>query len=250
MNKTLTYSQRLPRAWHAIALSLMLTLQAHPSYAEQNLAMQQIIDATQSFLEQIVVEHLQRSAIQGRHEVQVNRLDPRLRLVPCDAPLLVTLASPAQPIGRLSVRLQCEGAHPWTVFMPAYVRVYRKIAVTTRAINRHSILSEDDVALLERDIGSLSQDYLTDLEQVVGQTPNRNLTSGQSITASILQQPNLIHKGDQVTISAIGAGINVRMIGEALSDGVIGQQIRVKNLKSNRIIRARVVASGQVEVNM
>lgn len=37
---------------------------------------------------------------------------------------------------------------------------------------------------------------------------------------------------------------------EALSDGAVGQQIRVRNLRSERIIRARVTGPGQVEAGM
>lgn len=44
--------------------------------------------------------------------------------------------------------------------------------------------------------------------------------------------------------------INVKMPGEALSDGAPGQQIRVRNLRSQRIIKARVIEPGTVEVNM
>ncbi|MBE0969770.1 flagella basal body P-ring formation protein FlgA, partial [Escherichia coli] len=34
------------------------------------------------------------------------------------------------------------------------------------------------------------------------------------------------------------------------SDGAPGQQIRVRNLRSQRIIKARVIEPGTVEVNM
>src|SRR5690606_13402202 len=59
---------------------------------------QQLIDVTHDFLEQSVTDYLQRSQIQGRHEVEVTRLDPRLRLAQCDTPLSTRLESPAQPV--------------------------------------------------------------------------------------------------------------------------------------------------------
>jgi flagella basal body P-ring formation protein FlgA len=40
------------------------------------------------------------------------------------------------------------------------------------------------------------------------------------------------------------------MPGEALSDGGFNEQIRVKNLNSQRVIKANIVAPGQVEVAM
>ncbi|WP_445939505.1 flagella basal body P-ring formation protein FlgA, partial [Pseudomonas sp.] len=36
----------------------------------------------------------------------------------------------------------------------------------------------------------------------------------------------------------------------ALSDGIVGKQISVRNQRSNRVIRARVIGPGQVEVAM
>ena len=44
--------------------------------------------------------------------------------------------------------------------------------------------------------------------------------------------------------------VNVRMPGEALTDGAPGEQINVRNLRSQRVVRARVVGPGQVEVSM
>ena len=65
-----------------------------------------------------------------------------------------------------------------------------------------------------------------------------------------LQQAEVVSKGDQVVISAASASINVRMPGEALANGAPGEQIRVRNLSSSRVIRARVKAPGQVQVDM
>jgi flagella basal body P-ring formation protein FlgA len=63
-----------------------------------------------------------------------------------------------------------------------------------------------------------------------------------------VQPAEAIRKGDQVVITARSGTVSVRMPGEALSDGVIGKQISVRNQRSNRVIRARVVGPGQVEV--
>ena len=59
-----------------------------------------------------------------------------------------------------------------------------------------------------------------------------------------------MRKGDQVVIRAKTNAINVFMPGEALSDGVPGEQIRVRNLRSQRIVRARVVEPGTAEVSL
>ena len=210
----------------------------------------ELLGATEAFLEQSVVDYLQRSEIQGRHEIQVNRLDPRLRMPLCDAPLSVTLESPAQPLGRVTTRVRCDGSSPWTVFVPAEVRLYRDVVVLTRPLKRMSVVGATDLGMVERDVAQLRQGYLTDPAQAIGKKLTRQLPSDQVLAPNHLQVAEAIRRGDQVVISTSSGTVNVRMPGEALSDGAPGQQIKVRNLRSQRVIRARVVGPGQVEVAM
>lgn len=210
----------------------------------------ELIGAAESFLEQAVVEYLQRSEIQGRHEVSINRLDPRLRLPECDQALSVRLESPAQPIGRVTTRVRCDGSTPWTVFVPGEVHLYRDVVMLTRPMKRMNVIKASDITVVERDVGELTQGYLTDPTQAIGKKLTRQLQSEQVLSPNHLQIAEVIRKGDQVVISARSTTITVRMPGEALSDGAPGEQIQVRNLRSQRVIRARVIAPGQVEVAM
>lgn len=211
---------------------------------------EQLIGATRDFLELRVNDYLQRSEISGRHEILVNRLDPRLRLPLCDKELTASLESPAQPIGRLTVRVRCDGGSPWTVFVPGQVRLYREVVTAIRPIKRASVLTEQDIALAERDIGLLNQGYLTALKQALGKKLTRPLQPDQIVAPAHVEQAEVVRRGDQVVISARSGSISVRMPGEALTDGALGKQIRVRNLRSQRVIKARITAPGQVEVAM
>lgn len=211
---------------------------------------EQLIGATREFLEREVADYLQRSQIQARHQVEINRLDPRLRLALCDQPLTTKLESPAQPVGRATVRVSCEGSAPWSVFVPAQVHLFREVVVARRPLQRNSTLEAADVMLAERDVGLLNQGYLTSLDQALGNKLTRNTQPDQVLPPSHVSPAEIVRKGDQVVISAKNSTINVRMPGEALSDGALGSQIRVKNQRSGRVIRARVTGPGQVEVLM
>ena len=211
---------------------------------------EELIGATEGFLEFMVEDYLQRSEITARHEIQVNPLDPRLRLAACDSDLTQSLESPAQPVGRVTVRVSCEGSTPWTVFVPAQVRIFRPVVVVKTALRRDSIIGAGDVALVEQDVSLLNRGYVTEVEQVIGRKLTRATRTDQVLTPSMLQLAEAVRRGDQVVISARSGGINVRMQGEALSGGTLGQQISVRNLTSQRVIRARVTGPGQVEVEM
>ncbi|MBS7663090.1 flagellar basal body P-ring formation protein FlgA [Pseudomonas lalucatii] len=230
-------------------LPAMLVLGYSPQAAAATLP-EQLIGTTQRFLEHRVAEYLQRSDIRGRHEIQINRLDPRLRLPACDQDLTASLENPADPIGRVTVRVRCPGSAPWTVFVPGQVRLFRDVVIANRPLKRNSVLTERDVTLAERDLGSLSQGYLTAAGQAVGKKLTRPLLPDQVVMPIHVEAAEVIHRGDQVVIVARSGTVNVRMPGEALSDGAVGRQIRVRNQRSQRVIRARVVGPGQVEVAM
>ena len=251
MNAKTTFFRRLTANYRKLlcVLSAVCLFNAgSPALADSVTLPDLLIGVTQGFLEFTVEDYLATSQTQGRYKIQVNQLDPRLRMPLCDKELTATLESPAQPLGRVTVRVRCDGASPWTVFVPAQVRLFREIVTTTRPLKRTGIINPEDVTLRERDISQINQGYLTSVDQAIGQKLVRPMVSDQVITLVHLEQAEVVRKGDQVVISARSGTLNVRMPGEALSNGGMSEQIKVKNLNSQRVIKARVTAPGQVEV--
>jgi len=221
-----------------------------PAVADAVTLPDMLIGVTQGFLEFTVEDYLATSQTEGRYEIEVKQLDPRMRMPMCDKELTATLESPATPIGRVTVKLRCEGNSPWTVFVPAQVRLFREVVTTTRPLKRSGIIEPGDVALRERDISLINQGYFTSVDQAIGQKLTRPTVADQVMTLVHLEQAEVVRKGDQVVITARSGTLSVRMPGEALSNGGMAQQIRVKNLNSMRVIKAQVTAPGQVEVSM
>ncbi|MFV3305821.1 flagellar basal body P-ring formation chaperone FlgA [Pseudomonas sp. NY15181] len=234
----------------AALLGVCAALAAGPTRADAFTAPEILIGSTQGFLEFKVEDYLQSSGIEARYEIEVARIDPRLRLVQCDKDLTQALESPAQPVGRVTVRVRCDGSSPWTVFVPATVKLFRQVVVTTQPLKRDHVIDAADISVVERDVGPLTQGYLTDPQRVIGLKLKRATVNDQVLAPVFLEQAEAIRKGDQVVIRARTSAINVVMPGEALSDGVPGQQIRVRNLRSQRIVKARVVEPGAVEVSL
>lgn len=221
-----------------------------PAVADAVTLPDMLIGVTQGFLEFTVEDYLATSQTEGRYEIEVKQLDPRLRMPMCDKELTASLESPATPIGRVTVKVRCEGSSPWTVFVPAQVHLFREVVTTTRPLKRAGIIEPGDVVLRERDISLINQGYFTSVDQAIGQKLTRQTVGDQVITLVHLEQAEVVRKGDQVVITARSGTLSVRMPGEALSNGGLAEQIRVKNLNSMRVIKAQVTAPGQVEVAM
>ncbi|WAH57397.1 flagellar basal body P-ring formation protein FlgA [Pseudomonas silvicola] len=250
MNAKTTFSRRMAQRLLCGLAAVCIFGFGSASQAEEFTTPEQLIGTTQGFLEFTVEDYLATSQTEGRYEIQVNTLDPRLHMGLCDKELTAALQSPATPIGRVSVRVRCEGSSPWTVFVPAQVKLFRDVVTTTRPLKRDSVIEDGDVAMRERDVSLLSQGYLTALDQAVGQKLLRPTVNDQVLSPAHVEAPDTIKKGDNVVITATTGSLAVKMPGEALSKGAMSEQIRVRNLNSNRVIKARVTGPGQVEVAM
>ena len=228
----------------ALAIFFSASLHANP-------LIDQLIGATRDFLEQQVQEHVASSGLPARHEIQLSRLDHRLRLPLCnDDALSASLESPATPVGRVTVRVSCTAPSPWRLFVPAQVSLFQPVVVSTRPLSRGSVVGADDVHLAERDTGLLGSNYLLDPAQAIGMQLKRNVSADSVLSYTQLENNRIVRRGDKVVISAGNSSVSVKMPGEALEDGTQGEQIRVRNSRSNRVIRARVTGPGQVEAGM
>jgi len=204
-----------------------------------------VIGSARAFLEQQVKDYLQQMPLNGHWQVEFAPLDVRLAVKSCKKPLMTSLESRV-PLGRLSVRVRC--AEPaWTLLLPARVSVWQRVLAARHPLKRGHRLSTADVTWVLRDIGSLPPGWLAEPGAVQGQQLTRSLGAGQLLMHSQLKAAQLIAQGEQVQILSRSAGIFVQMAGEALSGGSLGQQIRVRNLTSGRVLRARVMARGRVE---
>lgn len=204
--------------------------------------LESIRDAARRYLE------TEASAQGGTVQVEVGRLDPRLRLVNCEQPLSVWLAPGARTHGHTSVGVRCDGAMPWTLFVPAVVRHEYTLVVAARPIARGEILAEDAVSTTTRFLPNAPGGVLTDTGAALGRTAVRDLAAGAVLNAHMLKSPQAVKRGQSVTLSLAEGPVAVRVAGTALRDGALGDRIPVRNLNSKRVVEGVIRDSGLVEV--
>lgn len=184
------------------------------------------------------------------HQVNVGRLDSRLRLSRCSEKLEAFSPPGRSNSRKQTVGVRCSGTEPWTLYVPVTISIRKKIIVARRELPRGSIISGEDIRLEERDVARLHKGYLETPEQIIGHTLKRSLHQDDVITPGQLLVPHTVKRGSQVTILAKVGSLQVRMAGKALANGSKGEQIRVLNNSSKRQVEATVVAPGIVEVSM
>lgn len=188
-----------------------------------------------------------RNSQADKVDVKVGRLDMRLRLALCDQPIAFSLQDPTGNGGNINVQVACRGSSRWTILAPAQATVFRPMAVAGRNLQRGEIVNIADVTIESLDMGPYRQGYNVNIDDIVGKEVKYPINKGEPFRTSVLNAPLAIKRGDEVVMEASIGSIRVSSNGTAISDGRIGQQIRVKNNQSARIINARVVGPGKVE---
>ncbi len=183
-------------------------------------------------------------------QIDIGRLDERLNLAACNGKLDAFLPPGSRATGNLTIGVRCAGPKPWTIYMPAGVKVFGSIVVTRRALPRGVTLHEDDLVVTDVELSTLTAGYIEHVPSAIGKQLKTALGKGATLTPRILEQPRLVRRGERVVISAQGDGMDIRMEGKALADGLQGERIRVQNLGSRRIIEATVTSAGVVQVRM
>lgn len=182
-------------------------------------------------------------------QIKVSHIDNRLRLARCDNDLEIIMGN-NRLLGNVSLAVQCKTNKSWKIYLQASINAYQKIYVAKSAIPRGSPFTDADLILEKRNITTLNGNYLTNSIHIKTHIAKRPIRKGEIIKPHLMTKSKLIKRGDQVTLIAESSGITVRMMGKALNDAMAGQQVRVKNNNSKRIVEGTAVNRGVVQINM
>ncbi len=184
----------------------------------------------------------------GKVNITVGRLDSRLRLRACTEALSTFSPPGRQTTGKTTVGVRCDDSKPWTIYVAAQVGIMEQIVIANKNLPRGTHLTAEDLYLEERDVTRLHRGYLTDISQAANKTVLRMVRQGTPLSPSKINAPTAIKRGADITILSKVGSIEVRMRGTALGSGSIGDQIKVKNSRSKRLVNAQIISSSLVRV--
>ena len=185
-----------------------------------------------------------------RSSIEIGQLDPRLQLANCTDKLQLSTYSASKRGNRLSVAVKCEGAKQWTVYVPVSIINFGKVLVADQGIRKGASVESGSLQWVEHQLDRISSGYFLQVDQVEHMIARKHIRRGTVIAPHHLTLPHMIKKGQNVTITADIGGIQVKMNGEALGNGVEGDVIKVSNKSSKRTIQAEVIRPGVVKVRL
>ena len=123
-----------------------------------------------------------------------------------------------------------------------------QVPILKRSLRAGDIIGNTDIDHIAVKSRSLNHDVLLDEQKVIGKTPRRIVHAGKPIKAQDVSLPQLVERGDIVTIIFSHGGVRLTARGKAMQNGAQGDIIRVVNTVSNRSLDALVSRYKEVRV--
>lgn len=201
----------------------------------------------EQFIQQVEYKRLQSIYPNARIKIEVQNKVALDYLPDCNQPIAIDNQRP-EAVNRTTYAISCEDP-VWKSYVPAVQSILIEGIKAIAPISRGERISEQNTDIGEIDLATLRGHLYTSANPPYGLVASRNIRINNFITDQVTELPDLIKKGSNILITAQSNSIVVRMNGVALEDGVKGQQIRVQNVSSGRIVYGKVVSDGEVLVN-
>jgi flagellar basal body P-ring formation protein FlgA len=216
-----------------------------PALAAKVQAVAELRDYVSQFLSEQMANRSEQDI-----EISVGQVDRRLKLVACKQAPKAFLAPGAKMQGKLTVGLRCSGPKPWTVYIPAQIKIFTNVVAAAHPLFRGDKITAADLISVRQELSQLRRGYFTQNKEVVGKKITQNLVAGRALTPRGVKAPLLVHRGEKVTILASVGTLKVKVKGKALQDAAKGELVSVRNVRSKRIVQGIAIKPGVVSIQM
>ncbi len=228
-------------------LALPACLLAAASVAGNTLH-QALISGVRAHITEMVNDYAGTESELSDLQIKLNAIDQRLKLTQCAKPLDFEHNNHQRLPGRVMIKVSCRAQQSWSLYVPAAVSWEQNVVVSTRPIARGQEFRDGDLIVQRMRITQPGGQVLSSPDQLLGKASQRRMPAGKAVDWRFVEQAKLVRKGDSVVLVANSGSILVKTEGRALSDGAMGEQIRIENALSKRVVKARVVGRGKAEV--
>ena len=132
--------------------------------------------------------------------------------------------------------------------LTGWINRFEPVVCARRTIPKNTVLTDEDVALEMINTAKLPSQPIYALEDVQGMRARRKIQAGTCLRANMVEVAPLVLKGTKVKLVATNGVLNVSTIGIAQEAGGRGEQIRIQNLTSGKVVIGEVADASTVKV--
>lgn len=147
-----------------------------------------------------------------------------------------------------TIKVAVEGQEQQVFDVKATVDEWAVYPVAKNSVPRGMVVQPADVAMARVNLATIPVDALHGEETIVGLAASKDIPAGEVFRRDKLAIPPLITSGSRVTMMYRNGLFEASASGIALESGVQGQEIKVRNDSSKKIITGTVLEPGLVGV--
>ena len=128
-----------------------------------------------------------------------------------------------------------------------------KKMILNRDVTRDELFSKDMVDYIDSVIyqkNNLRLQNIIDIKELENKVFKRNMKKGSEIKTTDFVREKLFKRNDDVILFIENKGIVIKSMGKALENGYKGENVKVMNKKSRKIIIGEVTDDGSVKINL
>lgn len=122
-----------------------------------------------------------------------------------------------------------------------------ELPVLSRPLASGQIITEDDLALKSFPMHYQRAGVVNDQAELLGKSVRRNVSDHRPIREHEVSLPIVVKKNDLISIHYNNANLAITTTGQVMADAAIGDVVAIKNLNSDKTIRA-VIRDGKTAI--
>ncbi|WP_067516343.1 flagellar basal body P-ring formation chaperone FlgA [Endozoicomonas ascidiicola] len=206
----------------------------------------QVISAGEQFLHAKAARIKKTLAATG-YETSVIPPSTRLSMPACSSTPVIEDFSRSD-IGDQRLKVKCLSGKHWSVFLRGNIAMYKPVLTANRLLERGEAIPSSAVSLKRQNLAELRKGYLSSKQALAYRVTRVRIKTGTPIAPDMLTSEQLISRGDRVVIKTGDGTVNISVAGEAMEGGGINDQIRVRNLNSQKMVYGIVTGRGEITI--
>lgn len=125
---------------------------------------------------------------------------------------------------------------------------WRMLPVAAKPLKRGSVVNAEDVKLVKLNDVASNKDAIENVGDILGHATSRDLGQGEVFRSSGVELPVIVAAGAKVTLVVRQGPLEVTASGIAVQSGAIGQEVKVQNDASKKVVSGKIEGPGVVVV--
>jgi flagellar basal body P-ring formation protein FlgA len=130
----------------------------------------------------------------------------------------------------------------------ALVDDWRSVPVIRGRLDRGTVITSSDIQIVRTNLATLPIDVVLSPDEITGRRTTRSLASGNPVRKSDVDFPPIIERGKLVKMIYKSGGLTASATGIALEAGLDEEVIQLRNERSNKLVKGRIINAEEVLV--